>query len=205
VLLRKARRLLVFADDAQQSNAWVLDFGAIRLTLALSAEVWRGFSGEGQALWALMRADGAGIAKTINRVRAQLQWQAALDPAELASNLLVDRSLINDTLRVIGASGLAGYDLMQAAYFHRVLPFDLTMVEELHPRLVDAKALIDARAVNVITNSPFEAAVASRDTVHRVREVEGTLHCTCPWFAKHQGARGPCKHALAAAALRTFE
>jgi predicted nucleic acid-binding Zn finger protein len=22
--------------------------------------------------------------------------------------------------------------------------------------------------------------------------------CTCPWFSKHQGQRGPCKHVLAA-------
>ncbi|MGL4942941.1 MAG: SWIM zinc finger family protein [Thermoguttaceae bacterium] len=21
--------------------------------------------------------------------------------------------------------------------------------------------------------------------------------CTCPWYAKHQGERGPCKHVLA--------
>lgn len=49
-LLPFARALTVYADDSQQANAWVVDFGEARLTLALSAEVWRGFSGEGQAL-----------------------------------------------------------------------------------------------------------------------------------------------------------
>ena len=76
------------------------------------------------------------------------------------------------------------------------------MAEELHPRLVDAKALVDAGAVRVVRPQPFEADVASGDAAHRVREVEGELRCTCPWFAKHQGERGPCKHVLAAAATR---
>ena len=56
------------------------------MTLALSAEVWRGFSGEGQALWALMQADGGEVAATLSRVRAQLQWQAALEAPTLASS-----------------------------------------------------------------------------------------------------------------------
>ena len=69
----------------------MVDFGEARLTLALSAEVWRGFSGEGQALWALMQADGGEVAATLTRVRAQLQWQAALDAPALARELKVER------------------------------------------------------------------------------------------------------------------
>jgi hypothetical protein len=204
-LLPFARSLSVFADDAQQASAWVVDFGEARLTLALSAEVWRGFSGEGQALWALMQADSGEVAATLTRVRAQLQWQAALDAPALANELKVGPAVVEDVLRVLGASGLAGYDVFAGSYFHRVLPFDLAMADDLHPRLVDAKALIESGAVKLVRAEPFEADVASGDTAHRVREVEGELRCTCPWFAKHQGERGPCKHVLAAAVLRRSE
>lgn len=201
-LLPFARSLSVFADDAHQANAWVVDFGDARLTLALSAEVWRGFSGEGQALWALMQADGGEVAATLTRIRAQLQWQAALEAPALARELKVEPVVVEDVLRVLGASGLAGYDVFMGSYFHRVLPFDLSMADDLHPRLVDAKALIESGAVKLVRAEPFEADVASGDSAHRVRELDGELRCTCPWFAKHQGERGPCKHVLAAAVLR---
>lgn len=202
-LLPKANRLLVFADEAQQSSAWVLDFGSMKLTLALSAEVWRGFSGEGQALWSLMRAGGDDVARAMSQVRAQLRWQAALSPSRLEQDLGLDAGVVEDALRVIGASGLAGYDVVQGAYFHRVLPFDLAMVDDLHPRLADAKAIVDAGGVRVVSPSPFEAAVTSGDIAHLVRDVDGALHCTCPWFGRHQGDRGPCKHVLAAAVHRS--
>lgn len=202
-LLPFARSLSVYADDSQQANAWVVDFGEARLTLALSAEVWRGFSGEGQALWALIQADSGEVAATLARVRAHLQWQAALDAPAMARDLGVDAGVVDDVLRVIGASGLAGYDVFAGSYFHRVLPFDLSMADELHPRLVDAKALIESGSVKLLRAEPFEADVTSGDSAHRVRDVDGELRCTCPWFAKHQGERGPCKHVLAAAVLRT--
>ncbi len=201
-LLPHAQMLTVYADDAQQASAWVLDFPGARLTLAVSAETWRGFSGEGQALWALMQADGGAVGATLARVRAQLNWQASLDAAVLARELGVTPAVIADVLRVLGASGIAGFDVSTGDYFHRVLPFDLAMAEDLHPRLVDARALIDAGAVAIVSAVPFEADVRSGEAAHRVREVDGDLRCTCPWFAKHQGERGPCKHVLAAAASR---
>lgn len=202
-LLTHAEALSAFADDAQQANAWVLDFGGARLTLALSAETWRGFSGEGQALWALMQADSDAVAATLARVRAQLQWQATLDTALLARELAVDAAVVADALRVIGACGLAGYDVFAGSYFHRVLPFDLSIAEDLHPRLTDAKAIVVAEGVKVLRTEPFEADVVSGTTIQRVRDADGELHCTCTWFAKHQGERGPCKHVLAASVLRT--
>lgn len=201
-LVPKARNVSVYADDAHQSSAWALDFGSSRVTLALSAEVWRGFSGEGQALWALMRMKGDQSASAMTRVRAQLQWQAALDPKVLARELDLEESVVADTLRVLGASGLAGYDLLDGSYFHRVLPFDLALLEDLHPRIVDAQALLERGAVTVVIAEPFEASVKSGEIAHRVREIEGALRCTCPWYARHEGNRGPCKHVLAAVAQR---
>lgn len=200
-LLPRATEVRVHADEAEQASTWVLDFGNARLSLVLSSEVWRGFSGEGQALSALMRAangDGGQLA----RVRAALNWQAALDAKALATQTGCGEQSVADALRVLGASGLVGFDVHEGHYFHRVLPFDLSMMEDMHPRLADARALLDEGAVTVIRISPFEATVASGGVAHRLRELDGLLHCTCPWFARHQGQRGPCKHALAASALR---
>lgn len=200
-LLPSALSLSVYADGADQASAWVLDFGSARLTLALSAETWRGFSGEGQALRALMRhEDDAGAA--FARIRAQLQWQAALDEAALAAQLGLHRDVVADTLRVLGSCGLVGFDVFDERYFHRVLPLDLSLVEDMHPRLADARALLNAGAVAILSRAPLDATVASGEVVHRVREIDGEATCTCPWFARHQGHRGPCKHVLAAEAAR---
>ena len=197
-LTLKARSLTVYADDAQQASAWVLDFGAMRLTLVLSAEVWRGFSGEGQALRALMQGVDQGA---LAQVRASLHWQPTLDAALLAGQLGIERACVEQALCLLGANGLAGFDVVEGAYFHRVLPFDLAIVEDMHPRLAAARALLDAGAVRLLRQAPLEASVEGSGAVHRVRgpggDSGGELVCTCPWYAKYQGQRGPCKHVLA--------
>ena len=33
---------------------------------------------------------------------------------------------------------------------------------------------------------------------HRVSFADGGDTCTCPWWGKHRGTRGPCKHVVAA-------
>lgn len=200
-LLPRAQALHVHADPMQQASTWLLDFGVARASLVISSETWRGFSGEGQALASLMRAAVGGGA-VLARVRAALHWQSAIDPEALATELGTDAASVLDALRILGASGLVGFDVGAQRYFHRVLPFDLSTMEDLHPRLADARRLLDADAVAVVSPLPFEASVGSGGAVHRVREVDGELHCTCPWFARHQGRRGPCKHVLAASAAR---
>jgi hypothetical protein len=201
VLLPSARSLAVYADDGHQASVWVVDLGSARFTLALSAEVWRGFSGEGQALRALLRAGLRG-APVLAHVRAALNWQASLDSARLAAELRLSTTEVDDALRVLGASGLVGYDVSEGRYFHRVLPLDLSGIEDMHPRLADAQRLLEAGAVTVLKRAPFEATVRSGELEHRVRERDGELRCTCPWFAAHQGQRGPCKHVLAAETQR---
>ncbi|MFZ6718812.1 SWIM zinc finger family protein [Undibacterium sp. Ji49W] len=193
-LLPRVKSMAIFADEAQQASAWVLQFTSARLTLALSAEVWRGFSGEGQALRALMNMQNA---DALPRLRAHLQWQSILQAPALAEQLDLPQASIEESLRILGVSGLLGFDVTEGSYFHRVLPLDLSMAEDLHPRLAAARELLKDNAVSIIKNQPLEASVQSADIQHRVREVDGELRCTCPWFAKHQGLRGPCKHVLA--------
>src|SRR5262249_10867718 len=106
-----------------------------------------------------------------------------------------------------GSRGLVGFDLARGAYFHRELPFDMEKVESLHPRLLDARELIDNKQVRIVTQSGSgddlraEAYVQGTDVEHRVSLQPAGDTCTCPWYGKHQGDRGPCKHVLAARIL----
>ncbi|MFZ6761017.1 SWIM zinc finger family protein [Undibacterium sp. Ji50W] len=201
-LLPMALSLAVYADELQQSSAWVLTFPGARMTLVLSAEIWRGFSGEGQALRALMRA---GDASALAQVKANLHWQSSLRANALAAQLTLTKNVVEDALHILGASGLVGFDVIDDAYFHRVLPFNLSLIEDMHPRLAGARLLLEQGAVSITRHTPLDALVTSAGIEHRVREVDGELHCTCPWFASNQGDRGPCKHILAVEASTTIQ
>jgi hypothetical protein len=201
-LMPLADGLTVYADPANQASAWVLDFSGMRVCLVLSAETWRGFSGEGQSLQALMRLGSENNDSVLSRVRAELNWQHVLRADELSATTGVASERVVDALRVLGASGLVGYDVAEQAYFHRVLPFDLSSIDDLHPRLTAAKGLIAHDAVCIESGPAFAATIHSDGVEHRVRDVEGQLRCTCPWFAKHGNDRGPCKHVLAATTMR---
>ena len=78
---RHATALRVFAVAGDGSTGWQVDVPGARLTLALSPDVWRGFSGEGRGLHALAdAAPTAGIAA----VRAALGWEPRLAVEALA-------------------------------------------------------------------------------------------------------------------------
>ena len=80
------------------------------------------------------------------------------------------------------------------------MPFDLERVEQLQPRLKNARKLLEAGGVRVLTDSAGETdvEVAGTDVMHTVRLRTAGDKCTCPWYSKYQGQRGPCKHILAA-------
>lgn len=203
-LLLRAKTLKVWLDSDSGASAWEVCFELGSFFLMISPEVYRGFSGEGQVLSTLANPpDEAVIAK----VRANLTWQSEVDPASLAGQLGVGVSDVEGALAVLGSRGLAGYDAAGAHYFHRELPFDLAKVEEMQPRLANARKLIDAGKVQCLTeNDGSDTAifeVQGSGTMHRVRLSEDGEACTCPWFSKYQGQRGPCKHILAASLLNT--
>ncbi|WP_408889221.1 SWIM zinc finger family protein [Myxococcus faecalis] len=193
-----ARRLVLHADPRGQASAFVLDLGAPRFTLALSSEVWRGFSGEGQALTAL--AQQGQVEQVLSTLRAELRWEAVLEPRALARKLGAPEELVRQGLQVLGVRGLVGFDSQTAAFFHRELPFDFAQVEALAPRLADARALLAAGAVEADAKAPGAFWVRGSDvTYHVLLDGEGEpLRCGCPWFSKHALDRGPCKHLLAA-------
>ena len=142
----------IYAGPESRTTAWVLDLGDTRFEVLLSPEAGRGFSGEGQVLTAL--AVGASSSTTaLARVRAALAWQAKLTPANLARHVDSSPADIDAALANLGSQGLVGYDLSETAYFHREMPFDLSAVAKLHPRLQDAQALLEEGAVEIVKRS----------------------------------------------------
>lgn len=195
-LAAQAKALHVYADETTGATGWVLTYDDCRFQLLVSPEVWRGFSGEGQALESLAKREWQDV---ILRVRAQLNWNPVIEPDEIARRAGVDARLARDALAALGARGLVGFDLAESAYFHRELPFDLAAVEQLQPRLKQARKLADAGHVRIEQHSPSAALafVTSGGVEHRVRLTGEDAKCSCPWHAKHDKDRGPCKHVLA--------
>jgi SWIM zinc finger len=196
-LLRFSPRLRAYgppvgAGSLPVPSAWELDLGTARLTLTLSPEHYRGFSGEG-ALLNLLGDDAA--AADADLVSVLLAWDPRIDPGRLSRESHLPAERVTAALAYLAASGRVGYDLAEEAFFHRELPFGAAALESMHPRLGDARELAGAGAV---TLSPGGAVVRSGDSLHRVTFADPHDRCTCPWWGKHQGTRGPCKHVLAA-------
>lgn len=191
--------LTVYADDNSSISCWVLKLGALNYTLVLSAEPWRGFSGEGGLLKTLaLEKENNIVAKVIST----LKWQHKIQPDLLAKQLDETPQAICNALAVIATRGLVGFDVANQCFFHRVLPFEKELVEKMHPRLQSAKKLIEQKAVTLLTtegqsNQKLSSSIKSGDINHQVTIEGENERCTCLWYAKHQGNRGPCKHILA--------
>ncbi|MFE0424646.1 SWIM zinc finger family protein [Streptomyces sp. NPDC058953] len=196
-LLRQAKALRVYGppvvDGTPVPTAWELVLPGMRLTLTLSPDAWRGFSGEGGVLDSLSADEAEEDAELLSVL---LAWEPEIDPVELADRSGLPVARVKASLVRLGTSGRVGYDVADAAYFHRELPYDARRVERHNPRLVAARELLAAGAVTADADG-VSAAVASGGRVYRVRDAGGRLRCTCAWWAEHQGGRGPCKHALA--------
>ena len=102
-------------------------------------------------------------------VRAGLRWQSKIDVAGLAKEAGLAAPAVEWALAQCAASGLVGYDLADRVYFHRELPFDLTLITRLQPRLADARKLVAEDAVHIESGTqPLTAWVRSRGLEYRV-------------------------------------
>lgn len=178
------------------ASAWEVGLPGMRLTLTLSPDPARGFSGEGGVLEALATEESAEDAELVSVL---LAWDPAVDVADLAAQSGLTPQRVRAALTRLGTAGRIGYDVTEAAYFHRELPYDTGRAERHNPRLRAARALVEAGAVRLDGEL---ATVTVDDHVHRVRAAEGRLTCTCRWWAAYRGGRGPCKHALAVRLVR---
>ncbi len=190
-----ADSLRIYSEPTRQASEWQLICGPVLIQLTITAEVARGFSGEGQVLADLAATDERHMAQ----VKAALKWQPLVDPSKLATQVGMSGTDVRRTLALLGSRGLVGFDVMHSAYFHRELPFDLEAVEQMHPRLKNARQLVEDGKVSITCHEgdAVEAQVKGTDVQHRVVIDVNGARCTCPWYAKHGGTRGPCKHVLA--------
>lgn len=173
------------------ATAWQLETGDARLFLVLSPEASRGFSGEGQVLNSLSTNSSV-----TQRLRALLRWQRDLRARALADELQASEADVRAALAELGTSGLVGYDLAEGAYFHRELPFDMSHVERLHPRLKAARELARTGAVEIDRHGAWVRGCEADYYVRR--DTGGEWHCSCPWASRYGKSRGPCKHIIAA-------
>ena len=174
------------------TSAWEVLLDDARLVVQLSPEASRGFSGEGGVL--LRLADERAEADA-GRLADAVAWQPEIDPAALAAEAGLDVPRVLAALDHLAAAGRVGFDVVAGRWFHRELPYDPERLRRTHPRLVAARGLVEAGAVRLV---PGGADVTSGDVVHRVRPAGPLTRCTCPWWGRHRGERGPCRHVLAA-------
>jgi len=194
-LLPLAKSLRVWTSSDEGTSAWEVILPSGSFLMVVSPEIFRGFSGEGQVLEELARAPDEAI---IAQVRAQLTWGAHISAGNIAMKTGLSADVVEDAIAVLSTRGLAGYDASAEKYFYRELPFELNKVEAMQPRLKNARKLVSENGVTKTGKNVF--AVKGTGTTHQVKlNDDGTdVQCTCPWFSKNQGLRGPCKHILAA-------
>lgn len=191
--LRRVARLVTSLDlwaHDSGASAWSVTLPGARLTLVVSPEPYRGFSGEGGLLESLATASDDDAA----RVLEHLAWQPAIDAGALAADTGLAAARVHGALTLLAGSGRVGFDLAEEAHFHRELPFDAEQVARENPRLVAARALL---AAGQVAAAEGRWRVAGSDRTHWV-DLAGEGSCTCPWWSQHRLERGPCKHLLAA-------
>lgn len=194
-LMRHAKKVRIYGGTDGVSG-WEVITDDSSLHIVISPEASRGFSGEGQVLEHLARGQGNEIAQS---VRAALKWQAKVDSQALASQLSQEEGSVAGALAVLGTRGLVGFDLSENAFFHRELPFDMDLVEDLQPRLIEARKMVEQGLVKLTKNTPerVEGYVKGTKVEHRVIIDDGDAKCTCKWYADNSGSRGQCRHVLA--------
>jgi hypothetical protein len=195
-LLAFADELKVFPHPTMQSTTWQLYFGSVRFSLSISRDTWRGFSGEGAALESLIEDVPDNWIDALDKYSYANQ---VFNPAMLAIEEGLDLQKIDNITGRLSAMGLLGYDLDENNFFYRRLPFKLSRILSLNPRMKDAEKLLQENKVEIIskTDNRVEARVEGSGVKHSVVLEADKERCTCTWYSRNQGERGPCKHVLA--------
>lgn len=207
--LQCLRELVPFADEltihrhpSGALSLWTLIFDGLRFTLGLSAEVWRGFSGEGAALADL--ADDDQPPDLDERIQAQLAGREPCDPGDLAIALDCALPDIRSALARLASQGLVGFDHVTGHCFERVLPGSEELVDRSNPRLEKARKWVAEGKVSLEPDREGRGLAratvgVSSDTAHQVVIEDDTdiARCTCYWHGRFGNTRGPCSHILA--------
>ena len=130
-------------------------------------------------------------------VSTLLAFEPRIDIAQLAARALLPDAQIASALGVLASSGQVGFDLAAGAYFHRPLPVQAGLLDTLHPRLAEARKLVAGGGVRREGEGQYTVQSAQQRYRIALGAEPAQDRCTCPWHAKYQGTRGPCKHTLA--------
>ncbi len=195
-LLPLIKELKVFSHDMGQSSTWQLYFDNVVFSLTISRDAYRGFSGEGTQLQELIEDIDEDLIKHFNNFTyANQSFSSVL----LQVRVGISKEETKRLCAKLSAMGLLGYDLDAGAYFYRQLPFKLSRILSLNPRVKGAKKLLEQNKVKITFNekNKIEARVAGSGVEHLVIIEDGVAKCTCRWYSKYQNSRGECKHILA--------
>ncbi len=196
-LLSQSEGLFFYKDPDEQSVAVILLFKNVHLLFLFSANVYRGFSGEGKNLENMITQVPDQWLTAMNDL---CKTNEAFNPALLAIEhdiRLKDMDALQASLSSIGH---LGFDLLQHQHFYRRLPFKLSRLKSLHPRIQGARQLLNREEVKITINEEhhIEATViGTAGVVHKVMALHHEFRCTCNWYTNHQSQRGLCKHILA--------
>lgn len=189
----------VFSADGEAPGAVLsVDLPGARMTVAVTEEAWRGFSGEGSLLVSLAQENVRENAETIAEL---LAFDPRIDAEYLGDEASLAQPAVEAALAFLAASGRVGWDPHASAYFHRELPHDAENVIRANPRLTGARRLLDGQKAHPYEQGWVVVSGKKRYFVHSEGD-NGTLaesaECTCRLYTDHAGTRGPCKHILAA-------
>lgn len=186
----------VYPHHDAQSVSFVLIFDTLRFVFSISRDFWRGFSGEGAALDDLVEDMPDALIQAFDNYSFTNQQ---FNPAMVAIEEGIDFGKIDRLTARLAAMGLLGYDLSQNGFYYRRLPFKLSRILSLNPRLKNAEKLLEEGKVAITKREDnlIEAQVEGSGVKHFVLLQGDTQKCTCMWFSRNQGERGPCKHILA--------
>ncbi len=195
-LMPLADKVQVYTHPKALSTTWQLYFGTVVFSLSISRDSWRGYSGEGAALESLIDEVPDDWIEKMDNLSYSNQF---FNPTSLAIDRGLSLTSVETTAAKLAAIGLLGFDLDENHYFYRRLPFKLSRILSLNPRLKSANKLIEDGKVKIIsqTDGKVEARVQGTGVEHSVLLEYERERCTCMWFAKHHGDRGVCKHVLA--------
>ncbi len=185
---------------------WLAEAGPARVTMGLSSATSQGFSGDGEALRSARRE----VDPTIVALARHLVGEGQrFTVAELARSLQVDEGVAGQLVDLLSEQGLLGYDLPEARYYPRDLPYTAATGFTVQPRDVNSRRLLAEGRIEVESREAvaegtrFRGWVEGDTATYRVEVLvaaDGTIRdgdCTCRWVLDHGLTRGPCKHILA--------
>ncbi|KMQ60449.1 SWIM zinc finger domain protein [Chryseobacterium sp. BLS98] len=195
-LLPYIDQMQVFPHAHMQSTTWQLRMGNLRFSFSVSREAWRGFSGEGAVLNSLIDDIPD---EWIDALDKYAYANQSFNPSAFALNENISLEKTVNLTGKLAAMGLLGYDQDENGFFYRRLPFKLSRVVGLNPRMKNAEKLIAEGKVEILNKNAVrtEARVEGTGVHHTVIIENDKERCTCEWFSKYQDERGPCKHVLA--------